>query len=218
MAFMKRSRLMIKLVALVAASLTWPAAVATAMPAQEAYVKFANPGGNENFGWSVAVSGDTMVVGASAFFNQATGVGEAFVFTRSGTNWIPQASLGHWRTVAYDGFGSSVAVSGDTGVVGAPFESGNATRGKGNQDDNSVSNAGAAYVFVREVVVSESGSRTNWTQQAYVKASNTGAGANFGRSVAISGDTVVVGADGEPSSATGVDGDPSGTNDPHSGP
>src|SRR5260221_7098792 len=150
MAFMKRSRLMIKLVALVAASLTWPAAVATAMPAQEAYVKFANPGGNENFGWSVAVSGDTMVVGASAFFNQATGVGEAFVFTRSGTNWIPQASLRHWRTVAYDGFGSSVAVSGDTEGVGAPLEPGNATGVTRNPDERNVRTGRAATEFGRE--------------------------------------------------------------------
>src|SRR5712692_4028197 len=187
---MKTSRLMIRVVVLAAASLGFSEMLARAVPAQEAYVKFSNPGGNENFGWSVAVSGDTMVVGASAFFNQATGVGEAFVFTRSGTNWIPQASLGHWRTVAYDGFGLSVAASGGTVVVGAPFESSSATGVNGNQNDNSVSNSGAAYVFVREVVVFESGSRTNWTQQAYLKASNTRAGANFGRSVAISGDTV----------------------------
>ncbi|MCX6885338.1 MAG: FG-GAP repeat protein [Verrucomicrobia bacterium] len=58
------------------------------------------------------------------------------------------------------------------------------------------SNSGAAYVFVR--------SGTTWSQQAYLKASNTDAVDNFGRGVAVSGDTVVVGASGEDSSTTGV--------------
>src|SRR5258707_1296773 len=139
MAFMKRSRLMIKLVALVAASLTWPAAVATATPAQEAYVKFANPGGNENFGWSVAVSGDTVVVGADGEPSSATGVdgdqsdtnapnsGAAYVFVRDGTTWSQQAYLkaSNAEGASPDGtkdgdhFGSSVTVDGNIVAVGA---------------------------------------------------------------------------------------------------
>src|SRR5437868_3818249 len=120
---MKTSPCMIRIVAVAAAFLTFSAVVARAVPTQEAYVKFSNPWGNENFGASVAVAGDTMVVGASAFLNQTTGAGQAFVFVRTGTNWIPQAYFRPFRTVAYDGFGASVAVSGDTVVVGAPFES-----------------------------------------------------------------------------------------------
>ncbi len=68
----------------------------------------------------------------------------------------------------------------------------------GNQGDNSANFAGAAYVFVRSGGV--------WAQQAYLKASNTNAGDLFGTSVAISGDTVVVGAYSEASNATGVNG------------
>jgi hypothetical protein len=71
-------------------------------------------------------------------------------------------------------------------VIGAPNESSNATGVNGNQSDNSAPNSGAAYVFVR--------SGTNWIQQAYLKASNSGADDSFGASAAISGDTVVVGA------------------------
>ena len=83
-------------------------------------------------------------------------------------------------------FGASVAISGDTVVVGAHWEDSNATGVNGNQSDNSAANSGAAYVFIR--------SGTTWSQQAYLKASNTEAGDGFGHSVAISGDTVVVGA------------------------
>ena len=83
-------------------------------------------------------------------------------------------------------FGRSVAVSGDTVVVGADGEESNATGINGDQDDNSASYAGAAYVFVRNGAI--------WSQQAYLKASNTDTVDRFGISVAVSGDTVVVGA------------------------
>ena len=85
-----------------------------------------------------------------------------------------------------DAFGCSVAISGDTIVVGAVAEYSNATGVNGNQADNSAPWAGAAYVFVRSGGV--------WSQQAYLKASNTGDSDEFGGSVAISGDTIVVGA------------------------
>ena len=89
-------------------------------------------------------------------------------------------------------------MSGDTVAIGARDEDSNATGVNGNQTDNSASGSGAAYVFVRN--------GTNWTQQAYLKASNTEMGDQFGRSVAVSGDTVVVGAYLESSGAIGVNG------------
>jgi hypothetical protein len=110
-----------------------------------------------------------------------------------------QAYLKASNTGAGDFFGVSVAISGETIVVGAPIESSNATGVNGNQSDESALHAGAAYVFVRN--------GSTWSQQAYLKASNTGAGDNFGTSAAISGQTVVVGADLEDSNATGVNGD-----------
>ncbi len=103
------------------------------------------------------------------------------------------------NTEAADNFGRSVAISGDTIVVGAPREDSSATGVNGNQANNAALVSGAAYVFVR------SGAGL-WSQQAYLKASNTEAGDDFGRSVAISGDTIVVGAPEEDSNATGVNG------------
>ncbi|MBN1537194.1 MAG: FG-GAP repeat protein, partial [Anaerolineales bacterium] len=125
--------------------------------------------------------------------------GAAYVFVRSNGDWSQQAYLKASNTGANDTFGESVAISGDTVVVGARNEDSSATGVDGDQTDNSASNAGAAYVFVR--------SNGDWSQQAYLKASNTEADDRFGERVSISGDTVVVGAYFEDSSATGVNGD-----------
>ncbi len=177
---------------------------------QQAYLKAGNTGDGDQFGIAVAVSGDTVVVGAGSEDSNATGVngnpvdnsaansGAAYLFTRSGTTWTQQAYLKSANSEAGDRFGGSVAVWGDTVVVGAARESSNATGIDGNHADNSASAAGAAYVFTR--------SGTEWTQQAYLKASNTGAGDSFGTAVAVSGDTVIVGASTEGSNATGVNG------------
>jgi hypothetical protein len=102
-----------------------------------------------------------------------------------------------------------VAISDNLVLVGAAQESSNATGVNGNQSDNSAPIAGAAYVFAR--------STTNWSQQAYLKPSNTRTFGEFGISLAVSGDTVVVGADGDFSNATGVNGNQSNTNAPFSG-
>jgi uncharacterized protein (TIGR03437 family) len=84
-------------------------------------------------------------------------------------------------------------------MVGAYKEDSNATEVNGDQSNNSAVDSGAAYVFVRN--------GTTWSQQAYLKASNTDAGDFFGFSAAVSGDTVAVGAPLEDSSATGINGD-----------
>src|SRR5205823_3210346 len=148
-------------------------------------LKASNTGGSpglygdegDGFGNSVAVSGDTVVVGALWESSNATGVdgdgsdnsalysGAAYVFVRNGTTWSQQAYLKASNTGTSDGFGMSVAVSGDTVVVGAIFEDSNATGVNGDQNDNSALISGAAYVFVRN--------GTTWSQQAYLKASNT---------------------------------------------
>jgi hypothetical protein len=129
------------------------------------------------------------------------------VFERSGNTWTHQAYLKASNAGRYDHFGGAAAISGDTIVVGAWGEYSNATGVNGNQNDDSLSAAGAAYVFVR--------SGTNWTQQAYLKASNTGEGDFFGQAVAVSGNVIVVGAPSERSNATGVNGDQ--TNDSKTG-
>jgi len=126
----------------------------------------ADGGSNTGFGWSVAVSGDTVVVGAN-FYHHYTGA--AYVFVRRGTTWSQQATLTAADGRQGDNLGWSVAVSGTTALVGAV----------------NAHHTGAAYVFVR-------GGAT-WSQQAELTPT---AGYGFaGHAVALSGDTAVVGAD-----------------------
>jgi trimeric autotransporter adhesin len=180
--------------------------------AQEAYLKASNTGTSDNFGYSVALSGDTLAVGAHREGSNAVGVGgnqndnqalasgAVYVFTRAGTVWSQQAYIKASNTGAGDQFGTSVALSGDTLAVGANREDSNAVGVGGNQTNELAPDSGAVYVFTR--------TGTDWSQQAYIKASNTGANDEFGFSVALSGDTLAVGAWGEDSGAEGVGGDP----------
>ncbi len=190
--------------------------------AQQAYLKPAAVDVTQeadSFGWSVAVAGDTVVVGATGEDSSTTGVnstpnesaansGAVYVFVRSAGVWTQQAYLkpaAVGTTQAGDNFGYSVAVSGDTVVVGAVYEDSSTTGVNSTPNDSGgiVFNSGAAYVFVRSAGV--------WTQQAYLKPAAVGttqADDRFGRSVAVSGDTVVVGADSEDSSTTGVNSTP----------
>ena len=181
--------------------------------AQQAFVKASNYGEDDRFGRSVAISGDTVVIGAPNEDSAATGAngdqtsnaasnsGAVYVFVRTGATWAQQAYLKASNPGTDDQFGCSVAISGDTVIVGAVEEDSAATGVNGDQSNNGAVFSGAAYVFTRN--------GTTWTQQAYLKASNTGAEDAFGESVAISGDTAVVGARGEGSNATGVNGNQS---------
>jgi len=180
--------------------------------AQQAYVKASNTGASNLFGRSIAVSGDTLVVGAPHEASGATGIdgdqtdtsagdsGAVYVFVRDGGSWIQQAYLKASNAEEEDNFGWSVAVEGDTLAVGSPLEDSSA-RGvnAGGEADNSTSSSGSVYVFVR--------TGSTWSQQAYIKASNTGSGDRFGAGVALSGDTLAVSAYAEKSSAAGVNGD-----------
>jgi hypothetical protein len=173
-------------------------------------VKASNAEAFDNFGNNVAISGDTMVISAMEEDSSATGVGgnqadnsaavsgAVYVFTRTGGVWTQQAYLKASNAETGDFFGFSLALSGDTLVVGAPAEDSNATGVGGTQIDNSAIDSGAVYVFTRTGVI--------WTQQAYLKASNAETGDFFGSSLALSGDTLVVGTGQEGSNATGVGG------------
>jgi trimeric autotransporter adhesin len=177
---------------------------------QEAYVKASNTGAGDQFGFSVALDGDTLAVGARYESSAATGVngnqaddsatesGAVYVFRRSGTEWQQEAYVKASNTDEHDKFGWSVALDGDTLAVGAYWENSAATGVNGNQDDNNGYHSGAVYVFRR--------SETEWQQEAYIKASNTGGHDWFGASVALDGDTLAVVADGEDSAATGING------------
>jgi hypothetical protein len=134
---------------------------------------------NDNFGFSVAISGETAIVGArtddvGANENQ----GSAYVFVRAGTAWSQQQKLTASDGASGDQFGGSVAISGETAIVGA------------NADDVGANNSqGSAYVFVR--------AGTAWSQQQKLTASDGADNDNFGGSVAISGETAIVGAAGD---------------------
>jgi hypothetical protein len=189
--------------------------------AQRAYIKASNTDSNDDFGYSVALSGNTLAVGATGEASNATGIngnqsnnslsdaGAVYVFIRNGTVWTQQAYVKASNTDSGDSFGISVALSGDTLAVGATGEASNAKGINGDQSNNSLSDAGAVYIFTR--------SGAQWTQQAYVKASNTDSGDNFGVSVALSGNTLAVGATGEASNAKGIDGDQTNTLAPNAG-
>jgi len=190
--------------------------VVSRRPSASDYLKASNTGALDAFGTSVFLSGDgnTLAVGADDEDSNATGVngnqadnssggsGAVYVFVRSGTTWTQEAYVKASNTGGGDAFGASVALSwdGNTLAVGAPGEASKATGVNGNQTDNSALASGAVYVFVRD--------GTTWTQQAYVKASNTEGADYFGASVSLSwdGNTLAVGAYGEDSNATGVDG------------
>ena len=162
------------------------------------FLNLFSPNANEGtafgamFGFDIAISGDTLVVGAP--FDEPKDEGEnnrlsdgaAYVFIRKGTFWQQQAKLTVHGAAGDERFGMSVAISGETIVVGAPNENG------------TENNMGAAYVFVRN--------GTTWTQQAKLTPNNISNNYSlvghkiyvfFGTSVAISGNTVVVSAPGK---------------------
>ena len=143
----------------------------------------------DQFGISVAISGDTAVVGAHMEDGAGgTNRGAAYIFNRDegGTdNWGEVAIIAASDADDYDWFGYSVAISGDTAVVGAVF------------DDGSATNSGAAYIFNRD-----EGGADNWGQVVKLVASDAEVNENFGISVGIYGDYVVVGADQEDGGGT----------------
>ena len=148
---------------------------------EQAKLSLANPAANDFFGVSVALSadGNTALVGAD-FRETATKGGAAYVFTRSGTSWSEPAEL----SFAPGGsFGSSLALSadGDTALVGAPL----APLSSINDEPKFF---GAAYVFKRSNKV--------WTWKKTLTATNPKQNGNFGRSVALSSNTALIGAPG----------------------
>ena len=122
-----------------------------------------------------------------------------YVFTRDGGSWSQEAYVKASFPGEGDRFGSSLATDGQRLVVGALSEDSDATGINGDPTNDNADQSGAAYVFAR--VGGE------WTIEAFLKASNTGLTDQFGSSVALSGDTIAVGAPGEASAAAGVNGD-----------
>lgn len=143
---------------------------------QQARLNPSDPANGDLFATYVAVHGNTALVGSSSDDNANGGnAGSAYVFIRTGTVWSQQAKLLASDGAASDAFGIAVAIENDTALIGAV----------GN-DPGALTEAGAAYVFLR--------SGTVWSQQAKLTAADAVAGDDFGRFVALSNDTALVGA------------------------
>ena len=183
---------------------------------QQAYLNGSNADDFDRFGVSVALSGDTLAVGASWEDSCATGVdglgtddgcinsGAVYLFTRESDTWSQEAYLKASNTDTGDFFGGSLGLEDDTLIVGTTWfgqggEDSCADGIDGEQADNNCSSAGAVYLFSRV--------ESTWTQSAYTKASNPDSQEAFGVAVALSGDTLAVGASREDSCATGINGD-----------
>jgi hypothetical protein len=205
---------------------TWPAK-------SIAYIKASNTNKDDQFGGAVALSadGNTLAVGAVNEDSGAKGVnpapskgkaatatnsGAVYVYTRDAKGWKQQAYVKPSNTAEGGLFGNALSLSNDGSVlaVGSTGEASSATGVNGNQNDTSMSGAGAVYIFAR--------SGATWSQQAYVKPSNTGGpdvGYQFGYAVSLSGDggTLAVSQTSDPSNATGINGDQTNKAAPDSG-
>ena len=169
---------------------TAPGAEPGTQIAQIAYIKASNTGFGDNFGAgssaigddAVSLSADGMTLAVGAPFESSGsagidgdqaddavyGAGAVYVFVPQGDTWVQEAYIKASNPGVTDNFGFATALSadGNTLVVSAHFEAGGDTGVNADQDDDSIPQAGAVYVFTR--------SGTTWTQQSYIKASNTG--------------------------------------------
>jgi len=156
----------------------------TALPAmaqwsEEAKLVPGDLGPGDAAGRSISISGDTVLVGAPLHDGVATDAGAAYVYVRAGDGWVQQAKLRALDGGAGDEFGYTVAIDGNTAIIGAPYHS---------------NPPGAAYVFVR--------SGGTWTQQAKLQASFND-WIYFGRHVVLDGDTAVI-SENDPSGTCGL--------------
>jgi hypothetical protein len=176
-------------------------------------------------GWDVAIEGDTLILGGNSYGYPI--MGKVYVYVRSGDSWIEQATLQASDAKTNDQFGASIALNGNTALIGAPLaQAGSSTYGAvyafvrngtswtqqakllpdtidapyfgeavaldGNTAIVGRKWGGSAYIFVRN--------GNSWTQQAKLTSPETGIPIEFGASVAISGNTALIGTvDGNPS-------------------
>ena len=184
--------------------------------AQQAYIKASNTDSNDWFGIYLSLSGngDTLAVGAALEDSPSQQInvpsadnsgydeyGAVYVFVRNNLSWAPQAYIKGSNLRPGDWFGRSLSLNkdGSTLAAGAYRDDSNTTGVNSSPNiDGNADNAGAAYVFTR--------ANGNWSQQAYIKASNTGPDAQFGRSLSLDdpGNRLAVGAYLEDSSTSGL--------------
>ena len=182
--------------------------------AQEAYIKAVNNGTEDQFGTTVSIEKDTLVVGAqyeksqqSIITNGTTASsddssdnsGAVYIYKRSGNTWTQEAYLKAENNGGNDYFGSYISLDDDTLAVAALFEASNQTtitNGTTASADNSSSHSGAVYIYKR--------SGNTWAQEAYIKSVNNDASDIFGNSISLDKSTLAVGASFESSSQTTI--------------
>ena len=128
----------------------------------------------DDFGYSVSLSGDYALIGATGDDDAGSWSGSAYIFRREGVDWIEKAKLTASDGDAGDWFGRSVSLSGDYALIGAIG------------DDDAGRMSGSAYIFRREGV--------DWIEEAKLTASDAARGDHFGGSVSLSGGYALIGA------------------------
>lgn len=159
---------------------TEPALEPAAVVIHEQRLSSAGIAGGDFFGWSVAISGDTALVGAWLDDERGRDAGAAYVFTRRGDRWSPQAKLTAADAKAGDYFGAAVALDGERAMIGAPL---------GGDDAYFAGDGGAVYLFERR--------GTAWEQVQRLTPADASSGDLFGRAIALSNDTALIGAYGD---------------------
>ena len=135
---------------------------------------------DDEFGWSVSISGDYAIVGANLDDDNGSSSGSAYIFKKDqggADNWGELKKLTASDAAASDFFGWSVSISGDYAIVGA------------NLDDDDGSSSGSVYIFKKD-----QGGADNWGELKKLTASDAATGDNFGYNVSISGDYAIVSA------------------------
>ena len=141
---------------------------------QQAKLTASDAAQNDHFGSSLSIDGDTAVIGAAYDDDNGAESGSAYVYTRTNGIWTAQQKLTASDFAEADNFGYSVSIDGDTVVIGA------------YGDDDNGADSGSSYVYTRTNGI--------WTEQQKLTASDFAEADNFGYSVSIDGDTVVIGA------------------------
>ena len=136
-----------------------------------------DPGSGDQFGFSVSLSGDYALIGASGTSSNGEQAGSAYIVKQEGGTWVVQTELLPADPNFFDFFGNSVSLSGDYALIGASGDSDNG------------SSSGSAYIFKREGI--------DWSEQAKLTASDAAEGDIFGQAVSLSGDYAIAGAWGD---------------------
>ncbi|MDD9939789.1 MAG: hypothetical protein OXU20_01885 [Myxococcales bacterium] len=150
----------------------------------------------DTFGYSLALEGGTLVVGAPGHDARdpsgaaVVNSGAVYVFERAQSTWTEQAYLHAAPVGAGDAFGRAVDISGDRLAVGAPYEDSNSRVINGDRKNDDLPKSGAVYVFARDAA-------RRWAEEAFVKAASSDVDGWFGDAVALAGDMLLVGASGE---------------------